>query len=255
MSTLREIVAAGVHMTEELPLVHTTRCGKLDELRISHQLREPDCDVFGEPLVYFFYGRPAYRSLLGRDPGTHFELLPIGLVFRPGTVSNVVHRIFACDTGAIHGGYLEPSVHRTDLFDLELTPSIESARRLVPIIYGTNRDYFSTHVIPAVPQITPADDVAYRWYQLIKGPGIPTCDDRMMAIEVQVMGPVSLLDSLLYIVLPSELLENSEIRATIFHQWKCDPLAYDVYRATAPIEYYSDIRRLVREQYERTHRI
>lgn len=242
-------------MAEELPLVHTTQRKKLDELRTTHQLSEPDCDVFKEPLVYLFYGRPAYRSLLGRDPGSHFELCPIGLVFRPGTVSATIKRMFACDSGAVHLGLLEPNVLHTELQKLELDPTIESARRLVPLVYGSNLDYFATHVAAPVPPIFPAGGVADRWHQLIRDPTLTTCDDRISAIEVQVRGPVSLKDSLLYVVLPSELLEDAEVRTTIFDQWKCDPLPYDVYRAAPPIEYYSDIRRVVREQYQRTHRI
>jgi len=255
VSTLRDLIAASTAMAEELPLVHTTQLKKLDELRTTHQLSEPDCDVFHEPVVYLFYGRPAYRSLLGRDPGSHFELCPIGLVFRPGTVSAAIRRMFVCDSGAVHLGLLEPHVNRTELSDLELDPAIESARRLVPLIYGTNRDYFSTHVAATVPPILPAGEVADRWHKLIQNPTLTTCDDRMSAIEVQVMGPVNLKDSLLYVVLPSELLEDTAVRTTIFDHWKCDPLPYDVYNAAPPIEYYSDIRRVVREQYLRTHRM
>lgn len=255
MTTLRAIVAASTGLAEELPLVHTTQRKKLDELRATHQLSEPDCDVFKEPVVYLFYGRPAYRSLLGRDPGSHFELCPIGLVFRPGTVSAAIRRMFACDSGAVHLGLLEPHVLRTELQDLELDPAIESARRLVPFVYGTNRDYFATRVAAQVPPVFPTGEVADRWHKLIQNPTLTTCDDRMSAIEVQVMGPVSLKDSLLYVVLPSELLENSDVRTTIFDHWKCDPLPYDVYNAAPPIEYYSDIRRVVREQYQRTHRM
>ncbi|WP_269522785.1 hypothetical protein [Coraliomargarita parva] len=255
MPTLREIVTAETATAEELPLVHTTQRKKLDELRATHQLREPDCDVFCEPVVYFFYGRPAYRSLLGRDPGSGLELCPIGLVFRPGTVSSTIRRMFACDSGAVHLGLLEPHVAKTELTFLELDPTIDSARRLIPLIYGTNKNYFTTQLEPAVTPSFPAGEVADRWHRLIQNPTLTTCDDRMSAIEVQVMGPVGLIDSLLYVSLPSELLEDPEIRSTIFTEWKCDPLPYDVYHAAPPIEYYSDIRRAVREQYLRTHRI
>ena len=65
MNTLRAIVAAETDPAEELPIVHTTRCEVLPHIVASHELRSVTlCDVFHEHLIYFFYGRPAYRHVL-----------------------------------------------------------------------------------------------------------------------------------------------------------------------------------------------
>ena len=48
-----------------LPLTHVTR-GILAEDIIRKGSVEPSaCKLFGEPLVYFYYGRPAYNSRPG----------------------------------------------------------------------------------------------------------------------------------------------------------------------------------------------
>ncbi|RYD74118.1 MAG: hypothetical protein EOP84_20430, partial [Verrucomicrobiaceae bacterium] len=78
MPTLREIVTAETATTEELPLVHTTRCEVLPHIVSSHELRSvTKCDVFDEHLLYFFYGRPAYRHTLGSEPAGNLNLCPV----------------------------------------------------------------------------------------------------------------------------------------------------------------------------------
>jgi hypothetical protein len=51
-----------------LPLVHITRAYAFDEMLVTERL-EPvkGDDNFEEPLVYLFYGRPAYRAKRGNN--------------------------------------------------------------------------------------------------------------------------------------------------------------------------------------------
>src|SRR3954452_19547101 len=106
MTTLRAIVTAETAAAEELPLVHTTRCEILPYIVASHELRSVNlCDVFNEHLIYFFYGRPAYRHALGSDPSGNLDLCPVCFVFKPHTIGGAVKRVFACDSGGIQNGY------------------------------------------------------------------------------------------------------------------------------------------------------
>jgi hypothetical protein len=46
----------------ELPLVHTAEYFHLPSIQATNTLQTSDCKFFKEPLLYFFYGRPAYRD-------------------------------------------------------------------------------------------------------------------------------------------------------------------------------------------------
>jgi hypothetical protein len=74
----------------ELPLVHNTSCSQLEQILTTGILEPRDCSVFGEPLIYFFYGRPVYRSRKhGTSPDTRFDYCPVCLVFKPGALSSL----------------------------------------------------------------------------------------------------------------------------------------------------------------------
>jgi hypothetical protein len=183
-------------------------------------------------LFYLFYGRPAYRSRKGSSPNESFSLCPICFVFKPKTVSKLVHRIFPCDSGAVNFGAFAPDITKKDLRNLQLDPNIKSARKLVPLFYKTNGRYFSGQVRPSVN--IPTKDTAYRWYQMLLKPGPMFGDDRKSAIEVQVKSNISLIDQLLYVILPREFLDEESIRHTIFNVWNCDPIAYPTIRGASP---------------------
>src|SRR3546814_17806845 len=57
----REFVHGAAPLTGQLGLTHVTDCARLSGLVASRKLEPRLCDVYGEPLVYLFYGRPAYR--------------------------------------------------------------------------------------------------------------------------------------------------------------------------------------------------
>jgi hypothetical protein len=186
---------------------------------------------------------------------THEEDCPPVERIQPYTVSKNIRRVFTCDSGAIHGGLLEPYVLRGDLPELELEPTISSAQRLVSLIYGNNADYFEAQALasPAVP--LPTGCAAERWHNLIRNPKLKTSDDRMSAIEIQVHGPIDLQGSLLYVVLPGELLDDEEVRRTIYEEWNCDPIPYKVYPGSPPYDYYGVIREAVGKRYEEARRM
>src|SRR5882724_1730932 len=127
--SLREIVGQQIALAEELPLVHTTRCEVLPHIVANHELRSlTPCNIFHEHLIYFFYGRPAYRYALGIDPGGGVELCPVCFVFKPHTIGNMAKRIFACDSGGIEGGFFKPHLQPPDRDDMQLDNTLDSAR-------------------------------------------------------------------------------------------------------------------------------
>jgi hypothetical protein len=133
IENLRSAVRRHAGSNEELPLVHTSRCEHLPDFMKSHALEPQQCPVFGEKLVYLFYGRPAYKSRIA--PGESIALCPICFVFKPHTLSSDFARIFPCDSCALQGEFFKPTLGSADLMNLELDPTIDSIRRYVDLFF------------------------------------------------------------------------------------------------------------------------
>jgi hypothetical protein len=121
MTSFRTLVANHAGLAEELPLIHTSRCE--------------------------FLPSPAYRSHRGSRGGEPIVLCPVCFVFKPRTVSRIVHRVYPCDTGAVVADRFRPELLASDLAQLVLDPQIESARRLVSLLFERNSDYFVGKVV------------------------------------------------------------------------------------------------------------
>lgn len=253
MTSFRTLVTSHIGLTEELPLIHTSRCEFLLSIATTHALEPQSCEVFHESLIYLFYGRPAYRSTCGNMGGEPIVLCPVCFVFRSRTVSQLVHRIYPCDTGAVAANRFTPEILASDLAQLALDPQIDSVRRLVSLLFERNDDYFVGKAVVA-RAFTPGS-VEARFYELLMRAGPVDYDDRKSAIEVQVNQAITLRDQLLFVVLPREFLEEFTIRDAIINVWNCDPVVYATFRGDAPASYYSVVRERVRERFVEATRI
>jgi hypothetical protein len=223
-------------MAEELPLVHSTRCEKFSEIANSRNLTTQLCSVFNEPLLYLFYGRPAYRSKSGTNPATSIAYCPVCFVFKPYTISKEVVRVFPFDSGASKGGLFEPHVSSTEADRFQLTSTLESARRATSLFFDTNQKFFIGE--PKRDLLIPATELeALSYYRLISHDGEDTYDDRRSAIEIQASTAITLKDTLLAVILPLSFLQEPNIRKVLVEQWRTYPITYSTVRGTIPSEY------------------
>ena len=256
MSTLRKIVAAETVVAEELPLVHTTRCEILPYIVASHELRSvTPCDVFHEHLIYFFYGRPAYRHALGNEPSGNLDLCPVCFIFKPHTIASEAKRVFACDSGGVHNGYFKDHLHPPDRDELQLDTTIDSARKLVPLVFGDNSRYYAGEAKPALPAVFAPGTPAARFHALLTDTAAGAGDDRRSAIEVQMDSPVMLDQHLLYVILPMDKLNEPGIREVILQNWQTDPIGYKATKFRQPHEYRTLIGHLLEERYKQGGRL
>lgn len=253
MASFRQLVTRHTECTEELPLIHTSRCEFLPNFVTTHVLEPQPCNIFRESLVYLFYGRPAYRSTRGTKGGESIALCPICFVFKPRTVSQRLHRLYPCDTGAVVTERFIPEILAEDLTQLALEPQIESARRLVSLMFRRNNDYFVGKVVQT--HSFPPGSVGARFHALLMRDGPVEYDDRKSAIEVQVTQAIALQDQLLFVVLPNEFLQDAVIRDTIINVWNCDPVRYSTVKGDSPSSYYAVVRQKIQERFEEATRI
>lgn len=208
-TSLRSFVASQKHLCDELPLVHTSRCEFLNDIVRDGALNTTHCSTYNESLLYFFYGRPALRPSKGKRNGEKIPLCPVCFVFKPRRITQGIHRVMPCDSGAVHAGLFVPDITSSDLSALELDPRITSARRWVRFMFETNANYFVGNVRTGIV-FTPGTAES-RLYSLVQGSGPAAYDDRKSAIEVQIRKAVSLRGSLLGVV-----CHGSSLRTSIF---------------------------------------
>src|SRR5207249_2090775 len=116
------------------PFVHTTRAYSFDEMLRDEGLEPADCPVFGEKIIYLFYGRPAYRAKDGKNARLQFEW-PIIFIFDPLKIEPL-YRVFPFDTGAFDMGlYKDFFDDKSELPDFSVDPSLRSVRQLVGAYY------------------------------------------------------------------------------------------------------------------------
>jgi hypothetical protein len=256
MPTLQEIVAAQTVSAEELPLVHTTRCEILPHIVAKHELRSvTKCDVFQEHLLYFFYGRPAYRYALGGQSSGRLDLCPVCFVFKPHTVGGDARRVFACDSGGVHNGFFKDHLHPPDRDAMQLDSTVDSARKLVSLVFGDNGRYFLGKAKAELPSAFAPGTPAARFHALLTDPGDLAGDDRRSAVEVQMVSPVALDHHLLYVVLPRDKLNEPDTREAILQTWQADPIGYDVYQGRQPHEYRTSICDILKHRFEQGGRL
>src|SRR5690349_7050598 len=126
----------------ELPLVHTTEYFRLASIQTTHSLEPGLCKVFKEDLLYFFYGRPAYRDCSLTTPSRDVGFCPICFLFKPGTIINKAKRLYPFDTGASQHGLYEPAIARTSaLAAFQVLPTTNSAKGIVSGFFETTEHY------------------------------------------------------------------------------------------------------------------
>lgn len=221
------------HMHDELPLVHSTLCDSLGYIAETGALLPRDCPVFNEPLVYLFYGRPAYRSKLGQTPDTEIKFCPVCFVLKPNRIQSNLRRVFPFDSGAAKNNLFAPLIkdYEADVFGL--TPSLEAIRRFTNVFFESNGKYFlgapRSHLV-----LPPDQATAAQYYQLVEATGTAPFDDRRSAIELQYQDAILLKDTLWAVILPLDFLEQSALRSRIVRDWGAFPITYPTFHGAIP---------------------
>ena len=251
MTSFSDFVQKQAMSPGELPMVHTTKYFLLPDIQTSNTLQVTTCKVFKEPLLYFFYGRPAYRDDSQVRPTRNVGFYPICFVFRGGTIGSKAKRVYPFDTGAGQSGLYEPAIKKSvALSDYELLTAIESARRIVGGFFDTDDKYLSNN--PKSGLVFSSTEVqAQSYYKLINGGGDPQCDDRYSAVEVQLGSSIDIRDSILAVVLPTCFLDDAQLAETILTTWRAEPLTYDAVIGMRPLEFHGAIQILIRQFYQR----
>jgi hypothetical protein len=236
-------------VSTELPLVHTTECRHMASIQASHTLEPKDCKVFGEPLLYFFYGRPSYRDPSQTRPILDVAYCPLCFVFKPQRPFKIA-RMYPFDTGASQKGLYEPEIVRSNaIIKYTVAAAIESARQIIQRFFQTNENYLASR--PSIGlTFSPGEVDVEAYYKLVTGGGTLECDDRRSAIEIQIKENIDLRDHLMAVVMPTHFLDDASLRKTLIEEWCAHPLTYDADLGMRPTEFHGNVRAMIRKYYK-----
>jgi hypothetical protein len=233
-----------------LPLTHITRGVVAEDIIREGRVRPSECPVFGEPLAYFFYGRPAYRN--GKESVIKAEALcPYCFIFKPELLDRA-KSVFAFDTGAfdarLYSGIIASEMEVND-FQLE---GKSAPNRLISLVFGSQLAYFvgDTRVVSA--KANPHEFHAKAYLDLILSPGRNEPDDRVFTIDVLFKDPIALSGVLMALVLPHTLWSN-DVKAPWLESLATTGIRiipYEFIPGRSPEHYHTLMELAVKEFYE-----
>lgn len=193
----------------KLPLTHMTDAYTLRDISAVNRLTPTDCAIFQEPLLYLFYGRPAYRVASQQRNSGLDAYWPVCFVLKSDNV--VPSRVYPFDTGAFEDGRFDDYRHHGMIKeDFELEPDPSSPGRLINLFWPDARSYFDNRA-SLVPDTDPFDFEAKYYRELIGTRANRPFDERHSAIEIQSRSPIRLADNLVAIIVPQDFATDGLI--------------------------------------------
>lgn len=221
VTQFRDFISSATPVDGQLGLTHVTDCARLASLVQSEKLEPRPCDVFGENLVYLFYGRPAYRRPWPGDATSNLDYARICLIMRDA-VAERAHRILPFDSGG-YQRYAGAFHDTLDIADFELAKG-DHPLKLIGAFYDSLEDYWTMR--PIQPREFPAtQNVVRSYYQLITGGLAEAFDDRCAAIEVQLNEALPLEGEVLAVVGPNQIFDDPAVTA-LLDKWGAEPRGY-----------------------------
>lgn len=170
-------------VSERLKWCHRTDAFALRDIIQQGHLTPRMCDVFHEPLIYLFYGRPAYRS----HESLQLRLsarAPVILVFN-NSIEQLGIRLFPFDSGAFESRY-DPWRHKEmKLAEFQMPCGRDAAEKHVAEFFECRSNYLSMN--PSKPKRAyPGEFEVETLSEILNDHSAEPADDRRLAVELQV---------------------------------------------------------------------
>jgi hypothetical protein len=163
---------------------HTTNAFAFRDIVACGFLTPQRCHVFGEDLIYFFYGRPAYRDITN-EPLRFIADSPVVVVLDPSLVTSGV-RLHPFDTGAFDAKRYANWIHpRIPMRDYQLACPSDAPQRHVASLFGSNADYLRARARPPSVPFKGEFEVD-SLVAMLTDRDAGQADDRRAAVELQV---------------------------------------------------------------------
>lgn len=186
--------------------MHSTSCENAESILENNMLSTSYCKVFDTNLLYFFYGKPAYRvSAKYSDSSSSYILAPCCFIINPTTIKPL--HIFPFDTGAFAGDrYDEITKLQTQMSAYELSNCINDIPKFICMFYENNANYMEGIDSIAPEYITTI--AAQALTNLFRSSGFLKYDDRARTVEVSTSENIRISDVVEAIIVPKPFLRN-----------------------------------------------
>lgn len=228
-----------------LPLCHTSDGYSFEKIIKHEMIKATECKHFESDLIYFFYGRPAYRTAKGDMAIENSFYFPVCFVINLNGIQAQPVRVAPFDTGAFAAGLMDQYRHpKMKISDFIIHNSTEKApARIVSGFYGTNRNYLAGK--PKAETAKPYDAFDFEtncYFNIISDRSKGIVDDRKRTIEIQFSENIPLNDRTLnMIVCPSEFADTALLSGFTKKYPSILINTYDTYRGN-PNEFQAIIR-------------
>jgi hypothetical protein len=238
-----------------MPLTHVTKGLVAEDIIRAGSVSTADCPVFGRPLAYFFYGRPAYR--VSGDGAIKVEAAcPFCFVF-DGKLIKKASSIHAFDTGAFEKRlYKHILMDEMNVEDFSLEKDRSRPNRIISAVFSSVDSYFNgdTTAIPTAEQGAEAFEFHARAYlNLLASRGRNEPDDRICTIEVLFGKPVPISGMLKAVVVPHTLWKGGKTAPWLdaLHKNGVEIAPYNFVPGRSPDYYQTLLEAAVRDLYRR----
>ena len=231
MGQFSDFVTSAAPLGGQLGLSHVTDCARLASLIQSERLEPRSCDVFGEQLVYLFYGRPAYRRAWEGNATSNLDYARICIVLRDEVVERA-HRMLPFDSGGFHR-YRGAFHDSLELADFEIAKG-DHPLKLIGAFYDTLEGYWTMKPKQGL-DFHATQNVIRSYYQLITGGLAEKFDDRCAAIEVQLDQALELNGEVLALIGPNQIFDDPAVEA-LLAKWGAEARGYRVTHMFNPPE-------------------
>lgn len=248
---LKRFVAALPPAKGSLGLTHVTTGYLMREIiDIGSICAVDNCRIFGEPIIYAFYGRAAFRKSGDGTPTDLVSRMPVVFVLDSSKAPKPKY-IFPFDTGAFMEGFLDDYLDQyMPLFDFILEPDVNTATKIAEFFFGDQQSYMDN--IPKAPSPIPANQFEAHSVQrmiLAGGRGANKLDDRASTVEFIFDKSLDIISTIAAIIMPADLAVDPELGGRM----KTIGVRVDSYPWTAgtrPTEYHMQLRQMVRAIYK-----
>lgn len=222
-----------INIAEQLPLMHSCECFDSRNIFESGQIEARSCKVFGEKLLYFFYGKPSYP--VGekiKENRTDIEYCPVCFIVSLDEIE--IYKVFPFDTGAFKANRYAEFLHRNmRLDDFELTSSRSGIQEYIQIFFGNNQNYIQGEAIIKNVLESPCVKALV---SILNATSNTSFDERANTVEVISHKSILLKDAVECVILPENLLRDSCIEEYLSKNG-ISHMEYTVRKLTAPSRY------------------
>lgn len=227
----QQIIAA--NDLQPLPLMHSCECFSCREIIRTKRLEARMCPVFGENLLYFFYGKAVY-PVAAKVTGFHtdFEYCPVCFIVPIEKVT--IHKVFPFDSGGYKTGLFSEFIdNSTSIDEFQLPNTVTGIQDYIKTFFGNNENYINGEANLGQLDLNACQ---HSLLKLLNANGIFRFDERAVTIEVISQNSIALLGNVECVIVPQNLLRDDNIM-NYFKACNIQYLSYNVRKLTSPSRY------------------